>query len=269
MNVNIDSISCVAEPRLGAFPANQVERIKKAMGGVRDVESTPWPKIDGCLVVLFTARSGSTYLTRELELAFAIGRMEEALNPVHLEALTAQDIVRARQDGWFGFKAGLKGIIAAELTGFFAAYLKQTSFIRLMRRDIVAQSVSLAKAQQTRQWHATNEPTQAAAYDAEWIGKAVKKIAAGVEQLKLYADECGRPSRCVFYEDFATGNMRSPLATGDSLRIPRRAAGDVISPRPVEKMGDEVNDEWRARFETDMSGKTRRIIERYQASMRS
>lgn len=53
-------------------------------------------------------------------------------------------------------------MIAAELCGFFDAYLRETSFIPLLRRDIVAQAVSCVKAKRTGQYHSTQKPMKAA-----------------------------------------------------------------------------------------------------------
>ncbi len=40
-----------------------------------------WPPLERVLRVIFTSRSGSTLLARELQRAFAVGRIREALNP--------------------------------------------------------------------------------------------------------------------------------------------------------------------------------------------
>ncbi|MGI8839822.1 MAG: Stf0 family sulfotransferase [Caulobacteraceae bacterium] len=223
--------------------------------------------IEGCLAVLFTSRSGSTYFARNLECAFAIGRLRESLNPSRLEGRTAAQIVEGRKDPWFSFKAGPPGVIAAELCGFFDAYLKKTSFILLCRRDIVAQAVSCVKAQQTLQWHSTQKPAGVAAYDEAKIGEYISIIAGGVERLRLYAERSGRPCRRLIYEDFAGGDFTAPTAICDALGLPRRPAGSRIRPMPVERIGDAVNAEWAARFTAGMDFATRDLVEGYLAEI--
>ena len=261
---NVDSAH--SEQRLKAFRDVRVARIGKSMGVF---PKAPWPKIEGCLAVLFMARAGSTYLARELETVFEIGRMEESLNPPQVKDRPLAQIVAARRDPWFAFKAGLLGIVSGEFYGFFDAYLTKTSFIRLVRRDIVAQAISLVKAVQTEQWHAADAPAGVAAYDVAKIATAIKKLTAGVEQLRLYANRSGRPCQILVYEDFSRDDFSPALAACDALGVPRRDAEGTIVHRPVERVADATNDEWRARFAEDMDEKTRNLIERYGALIES
>lgn len=262
MRVNI--VTNVARSRLAVFSDHQIEKGGKE---ITPIESA-WPEIGGCLAALFVPRSGSTFLCRELEGAFQIGQMGEVLNPAKLRNRSAQQIVAARRDSWFAFKAGVPGVVAAESCGFFDAYIRQTSFIRLVRKDIVAQAVSLAKGSQTQQWKAYNSPTRAPVYDRDMIAHGVTNIARGVETLGRFAEASGRPSLILAYEDFSSGDLSPALAAGDALGVPRREADAEAVYRPVERMGDAVNEEWRARFLEEMDSSTRDRIERYLETTR-
>ncbi len=200
--------------RLGALPAADVERIRRDIGQVR---SAPWPRIEGCLAMVFIARSGSTFLARELEHAYAIGRMEESLNPKIVDDRPVAEIVRDRQAPWFAFKANMIGVIAGELYGFTDAYLHKMVFLRLVRRDIVAQAVSTAKAVQTQQWHLFDKPAGRAAYDGEQIAAAVRRIARGVDDLRQYVHLTDRPSRLLIYEDFSGDDFTPALQACELL----------------------------------------------------
>ena len=250
--------------RLSVFAPARIDDIRGRMGAIR---TAPWPDIEGCLAVLFTSRSGSTYLARELECVFDIGRMREALNPAQVRGRAAAEIVAERQNAWFAFKAGVLGVIAGELYGFFNAYLEKTAFILLARRDIVAQAISLEKAMQTGQWHSTGAPPRAAVYDHVKIANSVRNIAVGVEQLRAYAIRSGRPWRTLIYEDFAESDLNPALAACEALGAPRREAGSKIRPRRVERLGDGTNEAWGARFHADMNPATRGWIERYRAAL--
>ncbi len=214
-------------------------------------------------MVLFTARSGSTYLTRELEYTYDLGRMGETLNPAQVKNRPVAKIVAARKKQWFGFKAGVQGVVAGELYGFFDAYLEKTVFMRLVRRDIVAQAISFKKASQTGQWHAHNQAERVPEYDGASITKSIKKIVASAEHLRLYAERAGRPCRTVFYEDFAQGDFAGVLAAADALGVPRRPPEADAEHRPVERMSDQTNETWRARFTEEMNSRTRDMIDRY------
>jgi LPS sulfotransferase NodH len=251
-------------PLLSVFTASEVHRIRAQIGAV---SSAPWPAIEGCLVVLFTARSGSTFLTRELEIAYDIGHVGESLNPPKLQKRPAQRIVDKLGSSWFAFKAGLPGVISAESCGLLDAYRSRTSFIRLVRRDILAQAVSTAKAVQTRAWHARNAPVREPEYDGALISKSINRIARGVEQLRQYAQSTGRPCLTLVYEDFADGDLTAALAVGDALGLPRRLSPADFAPRPVERVGDAVNEAWISRFAEDMTPAVRNRVKHYVASI--
>jgi LPS sulfotransferase NodH len=252
-------------PRLKAMSVGRIENCRQAVG---TPDPRPWPEIEGCLTALCTARSGSTLLCRQLETAFVLGEMGEDLNPKNFKKRSAQAIVAARGQPWFAYKCSPTGLICAELSGFAEAYLHKTVYIRLLRRDIIAQAVSRAKASQTGQWHSHNKPTQEPVYDAQRIATSVRTLVVGVEQLRAYAESTGRPHAIIIYEDIAAGGVAAVKAAGDRLGLPQRDLGsDGELLRPVEKMGDEVNDEWKERFLKEMSVSVGRIVEDYTTSV--
>jgi|GEM_PF-1956731 len=250
--------------RLEAFTVAQVSKVSGRVGAV---PVAPWPSLKGCLAILFTSRSGSTYLARELECAFNIGRVRESLNPNLVAGRPAAKIVASRREKWFSFKAGGNGVIAAEICGLFDAYLSETAFILLVRRDIVAQSVSRVKALQTLQWHSTQKAERPASYDTVKIAQSITIIANAVEKLRRYAERTGRPWRRLVYEDFQQGDFTQAMATCDSFAIPRRGVGSKIRPWPVERIGDATNLAWAARFREEVDSHTRDRIERYLADI--
>jgi LPS sulfotransferase NodH len=252
-------------PRLKMFPASRVERCRKELPP-RD--TAPWPRIDGCLTALFTARSGSTLLCRQLETLFEVGEMGEKLNFAKLKKRSAQTAIAARKEAWFSFKCGVAPLIGAELLGFFDAYLHETVFVHLVRRDIVAQAVSRAKAAQTGQWHADRTPAGNPVYDAGRIAASVRSIAVQTDLMARYVEGAGRPHTRVLYEDIATNGLSAAKTAGERLGLPRReleTGGALL--RPVEKMGDAVNDAWKARFLDDIDASTARIVEDYVAAV--
>ena len=251
-------------PRLAPFLEWQSTSIQDEIG---PVSTAPWPAVDGCLIVLFTARSGSTFLTRELEAAFDVGKVSESLNPRKVAKRPPQKKIVKVKGAWFGAKTGIPGVVSGELCGFFDAYLARTVFIRLLRRDIVAQAVSTAKALQTRAWHSNNAPVRQPEYDADLIAKSVLKIDRAVAQLRRYAALSGRPSRPLIYEDFAGGDIAAAIGAAEALGVPRRIAAGGMAPRPVERAGDAVNDAWIARFLEGVDPSLRDRIDAYTAAI--
>jgi hypothetical protein len=250
--------------RMSAFTDPQIERVSKKLGPVLHA---PWPALDGCLGVLFTSRAGSSYLARQLAKRFKIGRMEESLNPDLIEGIAPANIVRAYANGWFSFKLGVPGIISAELSGMIEQYLDMTSFILLLRKDIVAQAVSLVKAKQTGQWHSNSAPKHEPVYDATQLEVGVRTIAKDVSALRDFLDRAERPWRKLFYEDFEHGDFSIAEAICDGFAIPRLKEGQGPQLGPLSRTTDDVNEIWRARFCDDVDKKTSEIIESYRASL--
>ena len=251
-------------PRLEAFSHFQVEEIHARLGNLPKAE---WPQISGCFVILFTARTGSTFLCREIEHIFDLGKMGEFLNPAQLRGRPVASIVARRKNAWFSFKAGAQGIITAELTGLFDTYIDRTVFIRLVRRDIIAQAVSLVKAAQTKQWHHYDEARRRPEYSTEAIAKSVRKILANVNELREYSRLAGRPCVTLVYEDFANGDFSPALTAANNLGLPLLPEDADVSHRPVERMSDAVNTEWQDRFLAEMSPGIRKRFASYHATL--
>jgi hypothetical protein len=257
-------LSSDARRRLTAFTKIQIEGIENRLGPVRQA---PWPKIDGCLGVLFTSRTGSSYLARELASRFRIGRMEESLNPHLIEGIPPADVVRSFADGWFSFKLGVPGILSAELAGVIDQYIERTFFIFLLRKDIVGQAISLVKANQTGQWHSIHAAQRDPEYDGPKLATSVRVIANAVASLRAYIERAERPWRTLFYEDFEHGDFSTAEAICDSFDVPRMAPGEGPKFTPLERTADAVNESWAERFIEEMDHRTRDVVEKYRAAL--
>lgn len=243
----------------------------------------PWPELEGCLGILFTPRSGSTYLSREIESRYRAGQIGESLNPPQLRARALKaglvspasalrHSVRALgENGWFGFKTGPAALAGAERCGFVENYLPQTKFILLFRRDIVAQAVSGAKAQVTGQFHSTQEadrPVSAGDYAYDAIFRKTKTILKGMRALRNYARQSGRPFRTIFYEDFREGDFATAIAACDAFEMPLRPQPKSDDRRAVTRIGDDVNEEWCRRYRTECAGEAAEVLEQYELLLR-
>lgn len=251
---------------LDAFPPNHVA---VALSQVDASAAEGWPDIS-CLAILFTSRSGSSHLGREITRRFEVGRIEESLNAPRLNreggsAEALKRIVAADgEKGWFALKTSVRGLIIGESMGFLPAVRDKTVFIYLIRRDIVAQAVSAVKAQQTGRWHST-APAAAAitpTFAPAGIAEQIAVIENVMRMLKGYLERVGRPWLPLVYEDFENDDMSKVEDVCAALGLPKRS--EIIPPLyPLEKTWDEVNADWVERFRPD--GKTGAIIERYRA----
>ncbi len=265
-NAMLAELPAGARKRLTAFPASRLGEIATLVGAAPDAPDTSWwPELAGCLVVLFTARSGSTFLSREIESRFDLGRVGESLNPAQLRARPVGALLTPRADRWFGCKAGVQGVVSGEFAGFFETFVDRCVFLQLVRRDIVAQAVSLDRAERTGGWHEKDEAPLA--YDAERIERAINNIVGRVDCLRRWAELTGRPRRTVAYEDVAHGDPTPAIRACLELGAPERPVGDAPELRAVERMGDELNAEWKARFDAEMSPSVRDRIDQYLAAL--
>jgi LPS sulfotransferase NodH len=213
---------------------------------------------DQCYLILFTARSGSSWLTSVLSATKRLGFPEEFLNPEFVRDVAAAmnartqanmlDMLRRRKrtpNGIFGMEVRAIDIELFGEGAFFEAFDAQTVVFNLWRDNIVAQGVSLYRAVNTGHYHSTDaEPPAVPSYDADEIKRWTTHILNTENQnLKLLAKR-GLPARFLRYEDI----MRDPATTvrqfADALRVdlPPVGAGDEAGPRH-EKIGDLWNHE--------------------------
>ena len=260
--LDLSTVSSSRQERLDLFPPAFVAKVVEATGG----DNAPaWPRFKSCLAMLFIARSGSSFLSKELEKYYNIGKMGEHLNKhdkIKSGAIQAR-FAKRQTDRWFSFKGGYRGVTAAEVTGLMDQTLSRTYFLRLLRRDAVAQAVSMVKAQQSQQWDKTEPKKADPEYNLAHLEYAVARIVSGAEVLRVYAARTGRPSQKVIYEDVSGGDLTTALAACDALGIPRRRRPPTTV-RTIERMPREGAEEWGERFKVEMGPKTREWLDKYQ-----
>lgn len=206
----------------------------------------------------FSSRSGSTFISREIVRRYDCSPMEESLNPIRVQRVGLPET-----RGWFAFKAGVPGLIVAEESGFFSAYLQQTYFLILYRRDVIAQAISLWKAKQSQEWHSnyaktSNEPV----YNAVKITQSVRNIVEAMEVMEDVLAQTRRPTRRIFYED-SVSDFSTVERSLDDFGVPKRAAWASV--REVSPVRDRINAEWAARFRGEAGTAVTKLMERYQA----
>ncbi len=260
---NASAVSEASAKRLSLFTTKQIANVARRL---EEPVADQWPEVDGVLALLFTPRCGSTYLTRELSRRYDIGRVGESLNPPRLKGRTGADVVAACKGAWWGVKLGGQAIIAAELTGVIDRYQDKMTLVFLLRRDIVAQAVSLAKARQMQRFHSTSRGNDAELrYEPEKIGAAVRAIVQTTASYHKLLDMLDRPVHRFHYEDSADGNLGRLEALCDGLGIPRVATRKGRNYAELRPIRNSVNGDWAERFRAEMPRTVAAAIERYQA----
>ena len=226
-------------------------------------------------IIASSARSGSTFLARSLAQTGLLGAPSEALNSKtndvqtfmtrfkvysHAEYIAKLLAHRTSRNGVFGIKAHFHQFEAflKKYPGLLEA-LAPLSYIYIERRDKVAQAVSMARALQTSQWSSQwrGISNPVLNYDREMIAKAMNEVelqsARWLQWFDLHKIE---PIR-VIYEELIDDPHTTVRAIVEQLGVQDDEPDEVQLP-PVEKQGDDTNQEWIERFTRETRGETER-----------
>lgn len=220
--------------------------------------------------ILFTPRSGSSWLTSILTGIRAMGTPGEWFNPELMPSSTRTKGARnldqfveviSRHEahgGIFGFEITyhqLKAVFGTEAD--FMSRFDDAVFFWLTREDIVAQGVSLDKMVQTRVSHAANNDAQeivtsdnAYDYNAGRIREWISHIhAAEVGTERMIADFGLSPVRLSYEAITSSGAQKVLNLFAEKLGLDGFATQDVSSGH--RKIGTSKNDEFAERFRAE------------------
>lgn len=213
------------------------------------------------LVILFTSRTGSSYVGRLMGNTPYFREIREAFNPWHLERFRqrwrlADDGEAARgfiaKDGTehaFGAKCGAAGLVGALYTGFLPALLDRMTFVTLKRRDTIAQAISEVKAQRSGRYHSSQErgvEVSVGDYDRSAIDKKVALIDRLNANLERFCQMVGKPSPVFFYEDICAEPLGFANTICELLGLP--AVAELSHDVGLEILRDDISRQWRERY---------------------
>lgn len=221
-------------------------------------------------VIYFTPRSGSSWLTDILSQTQRLSKANEAFNPnfmpniarvcnaSNLEQYINVMVRRHNHQGVYGFEITMHQLNAVFPDhDMFIEHFGAGPCFWLIRRDIVAQAISLAKMVTTKVAHTSHatDAERAASdaafpYDARLIRKWLKHIlAAEQENETLFANYGLTPLR-MSYEQTTT------LSDQQMVQVIARHVGvrdlpDMAFETRHAKLGTGLNEEYAARFRKD------------------
>lgn len=224
-------------------------------------------------IILFTPRSGSTYLTDLLSSTRCAGFPEEWFNPNWIAKVAGRlnaDSVDRYIEMLKRHKKTFNGVFGAELsffhysmvhdcTDFFAHFPPETPFILLFRKDIVMQGISLYKAVESGVFHLTQNDDRnietidnILKYDSIKIKYWINHIRKQEEGLLRLVKEKGLNARILSYERmFSVENEKVLLdAFFDHAGIETLPKERRFVARH-RKIGTSLNDVFRKRFTTE------------------
>jgi len=222
--------------------------------------------------ILFTPRSGSSWLTDVLDSSNMLGRPKEWFNPNFVPDITRALNARSLDDylamlrrkqkrgGYFAFEATIfhiRAIFGSERV--FLAHFPPADvpFFYLIREDIVAQAVSLAKAVGTGVFHSVQQGAEEVerretnfAYDADQIAHWLDHIHRQERECEaLFRAEGLAPHRMSYEQIMADG--ATATARRFLVALKRRHRAEALEPLPESahtKIGTGRNADYAARF---------------------
>jgi LPS sulfotransferase NodH len=209
-------------------------------------------------IIVFTPRSGSTWLSSILGATQLLGNPEEYINPAFVrntaKAMNSTDpsgllaILRRRRksrNGVFGIKVTAVDVMLYGEAQFYSAFDEDTVIFNLWRDNLVAQGISLYRAVSTgrfHSWDADKGVTETAVYDRARIKQWVQHVADYENQnlLMLARHACSPRSLC--YEDIVRSRTMAISIFADAMRVDLpigQLAG--LESSELRKIGDDWN----------------------------
>lgn len=225
----------------------------------RDGAWVPLPEL-WYVFIVFTNRSGSTYLRELLASTGWFNRAGEPLNaeqaipscqarglrslPRYFAAIAAEQ----QMNGWWVTKASIGQIAALAAWGILGRVLPRARFIVTERTDKLAQVISWQIAAQTGRYTSEHAPTTAAApvYDRDVLLHSLGQMVEAQARTALFLSINGIVPLHITYE-FLT---RYPDQAGAALLDFLGAPAPRCDPSRIalRKQADATNEAWRRRF---------------------
>ena len=215
-------------------------------------------------VIASTRRSGSHMLGHLMLATGRLGSPLEYLQPSNLgawqerlgtdsPAATVRALMarRSSADGWFGVKAHWPHVEAALADPELVAALDVRDWVRIVRRDKVAQAVSLVIAGQTGAWISFVRARRRPEYDRDAVASALRSVhAADAAWDQFFAASSADPYVVVYEELLADPDA---VLAGVCERLGVPAPTEPVR-AATERQATDVNEEWRARFLAETGG---------------
>jgi LPS sulfotransferase NodH len=209
---------------------------------------------DRCLLIFFTPRSGSSWLSKIIVNTQRLGTPEEYINPEFIPFITkkmhatSQATLLGMLKRWTKTKNGIFSMevraIDVELFGeteFFAAFDPSTVIFFLWRDNIVGQGISLYRAVSTNRFHSDVASVAPPAYDVEKIAEWMRHIVQIENDNLTLLRRRDLPIRFLRYEEIVRDRETTLAILADALRV------DLTEKRLVKGREAELHkiaDEW-------------------------
>ena len=236
-------------------------------------------------VIVFSARSGSTWLTSILSKTEALGYPEEYINPdfirdvaQFLNTTDPSDFLeilkrrRKTKNEIFGIECRAVDILCIGEDLFFKSFDKKTIFFNLWRKNIVAQAISLYRAVTTGRFHSNDgkQEQTLASYNAQAIKAWLEHIAEEENSNISMLEKQNKPFTNLCYEVIVKDRSGTIRLFADKLGVKMESFEiDNSENEDVQKIGDSWNVEAERCFRSEHPDflariERNRLIRRYE-----
>ena len=158
---------------------------------------------------------------------------------------------RTTPNGVFGVKAHVNQCLQSFRNGFVKKHFNNLKFIHILRRNVVAQAVSLSIASQTGKWSSLGNQKKAAEYDFDQIFGCIRTPAGHNAMWDLFFSSNGITPHVAYYEDLLVAPTEVIQAIVDYVGVDANIAAD-LSNTSLKKQGTDMNKAWEERFKSEL-----------------
>lgn len=210
-------------------------------------------------MICSTARSGSTYFDKLLANTGVLGRPREYFNfPVRRrqnpdypsDPWLQLRIIRtmgATANGIYGVKAFPRHLVPVQPVLDPFRELPDLRFVRLIRRDVLGQAISLVRAMQTKQFHASAKRQGEPNYDRQAIETALQRFHDENRIWDGIMRELGRQPLVIEYEAVCVDPEKAVNQVAALMDLPLPLPPSQ-GKNPFKILRDDLSAEWRRRF---------------------
>lgn len=172
-----------------------------------------------------------------------------------------QHLIDTASPGRFGVKGIAEAAIPFFLYNEWPKYIDEWKIVRIKRRNVVRQAISLLIALKTNQWEWHHKPAGTVTdddYDFEKILWSMEMIVDANNKIERLISYLGVDALTVYYEDLAADTRGVTDKVGKYLDLERTgtAALEGMTARPKPNVqSTELNKRWEERFHEDLSSR--------------
>ena len=227
-------------------------------------------------VIVFSPRSGSSWLARLLSSTERLGFPEEYINPEFVvevaRFLDANEpnrfldaLVRRRksENSVFGIKARALDVDLFGAEPFRYCFGQHTIFFHLWRRNLIAQAVSLYRAVETGRYHSTDASNVGPpAYNSDAVLVWMDQIAAIENANVKLLHQLGIGPRLICYEELIGKRQRALDLFSRVLAVPLPTNQRADDPAADDLVG--VSDAWNVAAEDRFRREQPGLVQMYE-----